>query len=338
MNRQEWIDILKGIGIICVVAGHAMTGSIRDTVFLFHMPLFFFLSGFLFYPRPDRASYLSRKIIHLLIPYFIFLTLLFIPRFYHASLTVSSNADYLRDTLLVMFSGGSQLKGTAGVFWFVTCLFLTQQLVNGVLSTNLKRWAPFLFTALLVLGYLNQIFFPHVQLAWAANIVLFAAPVFYIGFLFRGRTIGSKTIVIVLLCAFASLAAAWWGALPAMDMKMANYSVPILSLTAALVCILALVQASRWLEKFNLPRVFLGTLGRASMMILFLHLSVIVLLGDYLHMENEWVLLFAGLALPLAAYWLSSQFRLTRALLLGSEPDFAQLFQHSAPSIPSSSK
>jgi polysaccharide biosynthesis protein PslL len=336
MNRQEWVDILKGIGIICVVAGHVMTGSIRDAVFLFHMPLFFFLSGFLFYPRPDRASYFSRKIIHLLIPYFIFLTLLFIPRFYHASLTIPSNADYLRDTLMVMLSGGSQLKGTAGVFWFVTCLFLTQQLVNGVLSTNLKKWAAFFFATLLVLGYLNQIFFPRRQLAWAANIVLFAAPVFYAGFLFRGRTMGSKTTILVLLFACASLAAAWWGVLPTMDMKLANYGAPILSLAAAMACILASVQASRWLEKFSLPRDGLGTLGRASMMILFLHLPVIVLLGDYLHLENEWVLLIASLALPLAVYWLCSRFRLTRALLLGSEPDFAQLFHHSAPSIPSS--
>ncbi|MCB9497243.1 MAG: acyltransferase [Fibrobacteria bacterium] len=59
MNRILWIDIAKGWAILLVVLGHVLAGlmdasilsqegasrSIYEAVYLFHMPLFFFLSG-----------------------------------------------------------------------------------------------------------------------------------------------------------------------------------------------------------------------------------------------------------------------------------------------------
>ncbi|MCD4694754.1 MAG: acyltransferase family protein, partial [Bacteroidales bacterium] len=48
-QRFEWIDIAKGIGILLVVYGHCQPPPlIEKFVYAFHMPLFFFISGFLF--------------------------------------------------------------------------------------------------------------------------------------------------------------------------------------------------------------------------------------------------------------------------------------------------
>ena len=58
-QRQNWIDIAKGVGIILVVVGHAGRGlqsaGLTDegwllplmdrAIYAFHMPLFFVLSG-----------------------------------------------------------------------------------------------------------------------------------------------------------------------------------------------------------------------------------------------------------------------------------------------------
>ena len=53
-KRIAWLDTAKGIGIILVVLGHSMspilTGhmvmeSLYKFLYMFHMPLFFFLSG-----------------------------------------------------------------------------------------------------------------------------------------------------------------------------------------------------------------------------------------------------------------------------------------------------
>ena len=48
-QRDKSIDIAKGIGIILVVYGH-LACPISEEIFLFHMPLFFLLSGFLSSP------------------------------------------------------------------------------------------------------------------------------------------------------------------------------------------------------------------------------------------------------------------------------------------------
>lgn len=42
------VDIAKGLGIFLVVWGHCLHNNnvLHDVIYLFHMPLFFFLSGF----------------------------------------------------------------------------------------------------------------------------------------------------------------------------------------------------------------------------------------------------------------------------------------------------
>lgn len=49
-ERQQWIDVAKGIGIICIFIGHLTYWGtpISKFVFSFHLSLFFFLSGVLF--------------------------------------------------------------------------------------------------------------------------------------------------------------------------------------------------------------------------------------------------------------------------------------------------
>ena len=72
MERSKWIDVYKGIGIILVVSGHIFNGLIRDLIFLFHMPLFFFISGYLFKSK-NYFNYFTKKSLSLLLPYVSFL-------------------------------------------------------------------------------------------------------------------------------------------------------------------------------------------------------------------------------------------------------------------------
>lgn len=92
-ERIEWIDIAKGIGIILVVIGHMFRGFtsagmykqydgilkyIDYTIYSFHMPLFFIISGFLYKRKFKIDTYkcyfkfIRSKIYSLMIPYFIF--------------------------------------------------------------------------------------------------------------------------------------------------------------------------------------------------------------------------------------------------------------------------
>lgn len=44
-NRNQAIDILKGIGIILVLAAHSIEGWLSQFAYTFHMPLFFIVTG-----------------------------------------------------------------------------------------------------------------------------------------------------------------------------------------------------------------------------------------------------------------------------------------------------
>ena len=65
-QRNITIDIARGIAIILVVVGHSgVENHIRNGVYFFHMPLFFFISGFVLYKDETRwtAGYIARFLI-----------------------------------------------------------------------------------------------------------------------------------------------------------------------------------------------------------------------------------------------------------------------------------
>lgn len=85
-SHYDMIDIAKGIGIILVVLGHSLVPHIRQTspfaafiwifIYNFHMPLFFFLSGWLFekgLPKyTSKGKFIINKFKFLMVPYFVF--------------------------------------------------------------------------------------------------------------------------------------------------------------------------------------------------------------------------------------------------------------------------
>jgi len=69
--RMNDIDILKGIGIILMVIGHMhYWPAFNKFIFGFHMPLFFWISGYLYRKPNDLLTYIRRKARTLLVPYF----------------------------------------------------------------------------------------------------------------------------------------------------------------------------------------------------------------------------------------------------------------------------
>lgn len=70
-NRIEWIDTAKGLGLIFVILGHLHTPYISSWVYLFHMPLFFFLSGVTFSGgKYTFKQFIVKRLKTLVIPYF----------------------------------------------------------------------------------------------------------------------------------------------------------------------------------------------------------------------------------------------------------------------------
>lgn len=123
-SRVSYIDIAKGIGILLVIIGHCVNKNtpIHNWIFSFHMPFFFFVSGYFF--KTERytsfGDLIKNKGRRLLIPYTIFSILGLI-----ISLVIPSWRQQIDlDGILVdVYTGYPKLSHITST-WFLISLFL----------------------------------------------------------------------------------------------------------------------------------------------------------------------------------------------------------------------
>lgn len=86
-RRVEYIDVAKGIGIVCMLIGHHIQDAelLVEWIYSFHMPLFFFLTGYLYESRERKTQafgvLLRKQAQRLLYPYATFSTLMLLWKF-----------------------------------------------------------------------------------------------------------------------------------------------------------------------------------------------------------------------------------------------------------------
>ena len=72
-QRIEYLDIARGIGILLVVLGHNDFGAIspffHQVIYSFHIPLFFFLSGYFVNTALPFFDYFKKRFHSVLKPY-----------------------------------------------------------------------------------------------------------------------------------------------------------------------------------------------------------------------------------------------------------------------------
>lgn len=125
-SRASWIDICKGIGIILVIYGHALSSEqYRFLIYAFHMPLFFFLSGLTFnYVKYQHNIHLllKRSSKSILLPYVLFALLSY---FIWILENGTSFGGFLYHLSGIVYGNSSSLFFNI-VLWFLPCLFITK--------------------------------------------------------------------------------------------------------------------------------------------------------------------------------------------------------------------
>ena len=123
------ISFLHVFAILLVVLGHSFyqTNSlIVDWMYQFHVPLFFFVSGYLFNVSVNGKPlqphiFLSRKAVRLLLPYFALSTLLFVPKVLLSQFMVRPiQANWSEYVLMLIYP----YRNVNGSYWFLPTLFL----------------------------------------------------------------------------------------------------------------------------------------------------------------------------------------------------------------------
>ena len=128
------VDVLKGIGIIFVVMGHTSSALIGGTLifylYSFHIPLFFWVSGYLTYGSRTTSfkELLVKRTKSIMLPYLCFAVLLLIfayivdPVIQGTAPIIPSFREIIK-TLLIW--NGESVNNFNFTLWFLPLLFVT---------------------------------------------------------------------------------------------------------------------------------------------------------------------------------------------------------------------
>lgn len=164
-NKRQYfneINIMRGMAVLCVVIGHSFNstatptflGFIKSFVYCFHMPAFFFISGFLEGENKrnfsEKKQAIVKKAKRLMVPYF-FLTVISVLLKLLFGAFARNPLNY--STVVVDILIGR--NNPNGGLWFLYALFIIS--VFGILFDSVNRTA--LTGAMFVLYMLNAVFF-----------------------------------------------------------------------------------------------------------------------------------------------------------------------------------
>lgn len=210
MERNNHIDVVKGIGILLVVMGHAPLGILKFAD-LFHVPIFFIAAGYCYKDTyaesvEEIRKYIIKKIKGLYVPYvsinIIFLCLhnIFVKwNFYSPNMQLVNQypgnslidyysvSEFVKQFILIIgFVGGEQL---AGAVWFLRVLFeisiiyVIIDYISGKLKSNKLVVNSVVSVTFLCLGYWLSI--NEIKIVGGLHIACSCLIFFHIGVLLK---------------------------------------------------------------------------------------------------------------------------------------------------------
>ncbi|ASA23054.1 acyltransferase family protein [Paenibacillus donghaensis] len=319
--RELWMDAAKGLSIIFVVMGHSGDGAANLYLSWFRMPLFFLLSGMVFKPV-DPGRYLgwaAKRTRGLMTPYFAYGLLLTV-----ILLVTNLNLKLFAENIARLLYGGLSLTGPYGVFWFITCLLVTQLLFGYILRFSLRTQITIITACYLLAHLISLTFLRTYNLPWNMDVSLLALTYYAIGYYGKKtipRLIASSAALPLLLVLSSGL---FWlqgaGVISySLNLKYKEYDALVLDLLIPVVISLTICAAVYLLSK-RLPRPMssLGNLGRNTITIMYLHLPVNYALKHLFGVDYGLVpFTLLGVGLPLLVAAGVGRFPLLSKLYLG---------------------
>ena len=219
-TRKNWIDAAKGYGMILVILGHITEYSpVGMIIYSFHMPLFFFLSGYLFSVKRSFGEFAHNKTRRLIVPYFIYaIPLILWDVFAVKGRSYWQYAPVFEGTKLLSLDsyGGTydwsavESQGTISVFlrdilgmviqkrmwthWYLACLILLCFLSYILIKYIKQEWLRLSVVMALTAGGFLFYIVGGKAWVWNADVCFIALSFFYAGYLSRKYRVIEKTI------------------------------------------------------------------------------------------------------------------------------------------------
>lgn len=288
-QRSSGVDLVRLLGIGAVVVGHAVpTEPVRAIAFTWHVPLFFFLSGYLWKPGRDLGAEARGRWRTLAIPYVAWLAL--VSAVLLPILLVQDGPAAAARRAVTVVLGGSYLTSPFQAFWFVSCLLFACLLMRA-----LERWWPFGVTALVALLLaVSVVAEPLSKVPLGAGVAIPA-----VIFLLAGqaasrapRPLRRPAVASLALLVAAAVTALGWNT--PLNLKGGDFGVPVLGVVVAVAVCAALTYLAESMTPSSRAVTAVGSIG---LVVVLTHGVPVYFLGDRL---GPWPTAGVALAVGLA--------------------------------------
>lgn len=323
-TRIRYVDIAKGIAILCVIFGHttllvggiaqqsAISDTLRHVCFTFHMPLFFIISGYFMHPERDfRWRKESRELIA---TYALTCAAIIIINTVLAFRLRTGTKATFKGWIAAAFYGAGdfdanyvwQVPFRVGALWFLFGLFWAHLIVHMAAKTG--RFEPLVILASFAIGYGTA---RHIWLPWSIQSGMCVAAFVYVGVLMRRHDLfrrmrGQFWTWIIAALVWILAIHEYVGFSMAMNSYGGGWH-SALSVVGALAGTYCVVGISMLIDRFaDAPARALALGGRASLALLCVHLleddtmpwwMVLPALSQWVGPEASrylWIIVFVG--------------------------------------------
>ena len=243
--RIYWLDNAKALGIILIIFGHSIPHSyLSHYIYSFHVPLFFFISGYLYKAgKYNFREFLYKKIRTLIIPYLCFAIISYLYWFFVVrNFSLSGTAltlDTTKPLIGILYgigSGGFEIPMNVAL-WYLPCLFVVE-----IIFYFVKK--PYTLFAFAALGLLAK-FMPF-RMPWGLDVALTAVVFYGVGHYYKDSWISYKFLPIILV---TSLAFCFLN--EPIDMNNLVYGNPIFFYIAAFSGIILFLNLSKVVKNYG---------------------------------------------------------------------------------------
>lgn len=294
----RWIDNLKGFGILLVVIGHTVPREgLGQWIYAFHMPLFFFISGFLLSKKMEKGYVVEMRkdlmalTYRLLFPFYFWNALVWLLTLLYAWFINKDDLIIVWDNLIKLPIGGG-CKGLMhdtglSVFptWFLPSLFCSSCLSYFIIKFtpphSMRRLLFLVLASIIGVG----IFLLQIKLPFKCNISMGCFIFLVLGFYsYKLKTTFKNTISGIILVIAGSL-------LNIINIKTGIHSVELVNMVIGNPMLFYLSAGSFCFGFYILFETLLREsslmeyLGRNSMTIMIFHYPIIYFVKNYIILD-----------------------------------------------------
>lgn len=210
-KRVGYVDVARGIAMICIILGHLKVNNIDRVVYTFHLPIFFLISGYFVSEKGTLSEFIKKKFRTLIVPYILTCLVMILIAggigLYAGEISGAGKAMGEWGLASLCGSGMAYTKPfyirTIGALWFLWAAFWGYILLRIALKFKRGGKRTLFVAVIFLLGYYSS------KLFWLPLCIqngTFALLYMYIGYLYKEEkeTIGSLSKETKLFILFAA--------------------------------------------------------------------------------------------------------------------------------------